>query len=112
MFRHYRKAVGALLVYDVTKYSSFANVGHWAKELRASAEPNLVIMLVGNKLDVCEEDRAARQVPREEAEAYAKKSNMLFEEVSAVKDVNVRDAFENLLQSTVCARYHPGRDLR
>ncbi len=91
--------MGALLVYDVTNYQTFAHLDHWVKELRAGAEPNLVVMLVGNKIDACEEDRAARQVSREEAEKYAARSQMLFEEVSAVKDTNVRAAFESLLQS-------------
>lgn len=43
-------AVGALLVYDISKALTFENVERWLKELRDHAESNIVIMLVGNKV--------------------------------------------------------------
>jgi len=46
----HRGAVGALLVYDISKQVTFENVERWLKELRDHAEPNIVIMLVGNKV--------------------------------------------------------------
>ena len=45
-----RGAVGALLVYDISKQVTFENVERWLKELRDHAEPNIVIMLGGNKV--------------------------------------------------------------
>jgi GTPase SAR1 family protein len=42
--------VGALLVYDISKHVTFENVERWLKELRDHAEPNIVVMLVGNKV--------------------------------------------------------------
>ncbi len=42
--------MGALLVYDISKQVTFENVERWLKELRDHAEPNIVIMLVGNKV--------------------------------------------------------------
>ena len=45
-----RGAVGALLVYDISKHITFENVERWLKELRDHAEPNIVVMLVGNKV--------------------------------------------------------------
>lgn len=47
----YRGAVGALLVYDISKSNTFENVETWLKELRDHAEANIVIMLVGNKVN-------------------------------------------------------------
>jgi hypothetical protein len=47
-----RGAVGALLVYDISKSVTFENVERWLKELRDHAESNIVIMLVGNKVPV------------------------------------------------------------
>ena len=93
--------MGALVVYDVTKRSSFASVERWVKELRASAEPNIVIMLVGNKIDLCEEAPSSRQVSAEEGAKLADQYQMMFEESSAVKDINVRTSFESLLESTM-----------
>ncbi len=57
-FSYYRGAVGALLVYDMSKRPSYENVSRWLKELRDHADPNIVIMLVGNKKDL----RHMRQV--------------------------------------------------
>lgn len=49
---YYKGAVGALLVYDITKLSSFANVEKWIAELRQNGAENMTLMLVGNKLDL------------------------------------------------------------
>merc|ERR1712072_1577289 len=46
---YYRGAVGALLVYDISKHQTYENVTRWLKELRDHADTNIVIMLVGNK---------------------------------------------------------------
>merc|ERR1712188_108651 len=63
---YYRGAVGALLVYDISKRLTFENVDRWLTELRDHADTNIVIMLVGNKCDL----RPQRQCPTEEAAAY------------------------------------------
>merc|ERR1719461_1577743 len=70
---HYRRAVGALLVYDATKQSTFQNCLKWMEELRQNAEPDIVIMLVGNKVDLVEgqgSDPALRQVYSEAAAEF------------------------------------------
>ncbi len=59
---HYRRAVGALLVYDVTKASTFTNCSKWLKELKENAEPDVVVLLIGNKIDLVEKDPSSRQV--------------------------------------------------
>ena len=59
---YYRGAVGALLVYDISKHQTYENVTRWLKELRDHADTNIVIMLVGNKSDL----RHLRAVPTEE----------------------------------------------
>src|SRR5689334_1802139 len=46
--RYYRGALGALLVYDITKASTFEVVERWLNELREHADSNIVVMLVGN----------------------------------------------------------------
>lgn len=59
---HYRRAVGALLVYDVTRKQTFLNATKWLEDLRQNAEPDIVVMVVGNKVDLCENDPSLRQV--------------------------------------------------
>ena len=65
--RYYYCAVGALLVYDITKHLTYENVERWLKELRDHADSNIVIMLVGNKSDL----RHLRAVPTDVARAFA-----------------------------------------
>ena len=66
-FSYYRGAVGALLVYDISKQATYANVQRWLKELRDHADSNIVIMLVGNKSDL----KHLRAVSTDEASAFA-----------------------------------------
>eukprot|EP01066_Platyproteum_vivax_P009031 Platyproteum_vivax@DN3934_c0_g1_i1.p1 len=95
---HYRRAVGALLVYDVTKLGTFQNAQKWLEELRQNAEPDIVIMLVGNKVDLVERDPSCRAVTSEEALKFARGSGLMFTETSAVSSKNIKSAFEKLLQ--------------
>ena len=95
---HYRKAVGALIVYDVTKRSTFDNVIKWYSDLRNIAEKECIITLVGNKVDLLDRNNRRREVSYEEGKKLAEMNNMLFFEASALTSVKVNDCFEDLLQ--------------
>ncbi|XP_021288489.1 LOW QUALITY PROTEIN: UDP-glycosyltransferase 79B2 [Herrania umbratica] len=90
---YYRGAVGALLVYDVTRHVTFENVERWLKELRDHTDSNIVIMLVGNKADL----RHLRAVSTEDAKAFAERENTFFMETSALESMNVENAFTEVL---------------
>ena len=51
-YRYYRGAVGALVVFDISKMSSFENLDKWLGELNEHADPHCCIMIVGNKVDL------------------------------------------------------------
>ncbi len=68
------------------------------QELKSNAEPDIVIMLVGNKFDLVETDPMARKVDREVARRFAADHDLMFEETSALSNHKVTAAFENLLQ--------------
>merc|ERR1719217_1265098 len=87
---YYRGAVGALLVYDLTKHE---NVDRWLRELRDHAEANIVVMLVGNKSDL----KTQRAVETSEAMAFAEQHNLAFIETSALDASGVDVAFQNIL---------------
>jgi len=112
---YYRNAQSALVVYDITKQSSLVKAKHWVAELQRQASPGIVIALVGNKLDLCEDDGAAgeeeedggqhdgdaegqgdgavRKVSMKEAKAYADEESLLFFETSAKTGHNVSEVF-------------------
>ena len=96
---HYRRSIGALLVYDVTNEKSFVACKRWMEELRDQAEPDIVIMLVGNKLDLLDKNQSNCKVPTDVAAKFAKTNGMLFRETSTFTGFNVKEAFEGLLQT-------------
>ncbi|KAL6569660.1 Ras-related protein raba3 [Orobanche minor] len=91
---YYRGALGAMLVYDVTKRLSFDHVARWVEELRAHADSSIVIVLVGNKADLVD----LRTVPSEDAVEFAEKQCMYFFETSALSGDNVEPVFLKLLE--------------
>lgn len=92
---YYRRAVGALLVYDITDSQTYENVATWLKDLKDHADGNIVIMLVGNKCDL----KHLRAVPTETAQQFADSNQMSFIETSALNSTNVEEAFTSVVKS-------------
>jgi Ras-related protein Rab-11A len=90
---YYRGAVGALLVYDITKRQSFDNVHRWLRELRDHADSSIVIMMVGNKSDLTH----LRAISEDEGKALAEKEGLFFLETSAMEAINVEEAFQTII---------------
>jgi len=103
-FHHYKKSVGGLIVYDITKRSSYDNVKNWYNDLITLGEKGCIIALVGNKLDLIERNERKREVSKSEAQAYADENHMLFFETSAYNGNNINDIFEELLQTIYTER--------
>lgn len=95
---YYRGTQGIILVYDVSKKSSFEALNIWLKEIDMySTYPDVIKLLVGNKVDK-EKDRA---VSRDEGLAFAREKKMLFMECSAKTKLGVEQAFEELVQKVL-----------
>lgn len=90
---YYRGALGALLVYDITRNNTFESVKKWLHELREFGNPDMVIVLVGNKSDLSE----SRQVVVEDAHTLAQLEGLCFMETSAKQNLNVEEAFLNMI---------------
>jgi len=87
---YYRGAQSAIVVYDLTTNESYVKAQNWVRELQRQANANIVIALVGNKLDLAGNKRA---VDYRTAEAYAQENNLLFMETSAKTAANVVELF-------------------
>uniref|UniRef100_A0A915EVX0 Uncharacterized protein n=1 Tax=Echinococcus canadensis TaxID=519352 RepID=A0A915EVX0_9CEST len=109
----YRNAEGVLLgmcasfvltishFYDVTRRESFDDIKSWDENVEYyTNNPNVVKMLVGNKIDLVAKvalvDRAVR---KEEARDFALRSSMLFVETSALTSENINNCFDQLVSS-------------
>ena len=79
------------MVYDITNETSYNNVQNWVKELKENADDDVIIMLVGTKLDIVLKNRARRKVSKEEASTFAQKNGMLFEETSSINNYKVNE---------------------
>ena len=92
---YYRGSIGALLVYDITKRSSFENLQKWIEEMKENAYSKMTTILIGNKVDLENE----RQVSFEEGQSFAKEHGLMFFETSAKASTNVEKAFLNITQT-------------
>ena len=95
---HYKKAVGALLVYDVTRRITFDDCIKWYTELKNYTDKECIICIVGNKIDIVQKNQNLREVSREEGENFSKKNNSLFYEMSAKKYDEINRCFEDLIR--------------
>lgn len=69
---------------------TFSHLTRWLEEVRMNGNPDMVIMLIGNKSDL--EQR--RQVSTEEGERFAKENGLIFLETSAKTAHNVEDVIK------------------
>ena len=84
----FRRSIAALLVYDVTDRDSFLSLQGWAKQIKDNAEEGIVVILVGNKVDL-----PNKEITYETGAEYARENGWGFIEVSAKEDINVKSAF-------------------
>ncbi|XP_027357811.1 ras-related protein RABA6b-like [Abrus precatorius] len=89
---YYRGALGAMLVYDITRRATFVNVRKWLHELREFGE-DMVVILVGNKSDLGQ----SREVEKEEGKGFAQTEGLCFMETSALQNMNVDEAFLEMI---------------
>jgi small GTP-binding protein len=110
---YFRGASGALLVFDLCRKQTFLHVTDWLNDLRQIAEPDIVVVLVGNKADLTlssADGENKREVTREEAEEWARRNGVLeYVETSAKSGENVEKAFmrvaERIYQNIQAGKY-------
>jgi len=82
------------LVYDITRRDTFNHLTRWLEEAKQNSNPNMVIMLIGNKSDLDHR----RAVSYKEGEQFAEQNGLVFLETSAKSAANVEQVMD--LRST------------
>ncbi|KAM3129077.1 Ras- protein yptc6 [Paramecium bursaria] len=90
---YYRGAVGALVCYDVTRRQTYEATEKWLGELKEHADSNIVIMMVGNKIDKSDQ----KVVRTDEASQFCEQNKIAFIETSALESTNVDQAFQKIV---------------
>ena len=86
----YKNASVGILVYDITSIKSFQNIkDYWYNELKQNTDSNIIFNLVGNKIDLFENE----EVNEEEAKEYAKSINANFYLTSAKNNLEITNLF-------------------
>jgi Ras-related protein Rab-1A len=89
---YFRGAQGAFIVYDVTNRESFNNIKKWIEDINKNCFKDIVIFLVGNKIDEIHN----RQVSTEEGKELGKKYNINYFECSAKNGKNIEEIYFNI----------------
>ena len=93
----YEGTQGAMLVYDVTRPESFANITNWQKEIINTVQDPVYFILIGNKIDL------ELVVPTDAAKKFAEEQSWFFFETSALTGEGTDEAFKFLIRHLLTA---------
>lgn len=112
---YFRGASGALLVFDLTRRSTFEHATSWLHDLRQIAEEGIEVLLVGNKSDLAFSSVGTggenkRTVTAQEAEEWCRRNGVMrYVETSAKSGEGVEKAFlevaERIYENVERGRY-------
>lgn len=93
---YYRGAHAIVVVHDLNDDESVEKLPYWFGEIAIHANDKTCTMLLGNKIDITQSDRA---ICRSRASDFAKEFNIPYFETSALTGYNIHSAFENLVRT-------------
>jgi small GTP-binding protein len=89
-----RHADGILLMYDITKQSSFDNISQWMESIYENKGNNFPLILIGNKCDL----EKKRIITIEQGEKLGEKYGIEFMETSNKDGTNIDEASKALIK--------------
>jgi small GTP-binding protein len=90
---YYRDAAGAILVFDLTNYVTFQEIGSWLTEFMSQAHPNPAMVLCGNKCDL----GGAMEVDLDDVRLFCQEHHMSYYQTSAVSGNGVSEMVHAVL---------------
>ena len=91
---YFKDSNGIILVYDITKESTFHKLKNWMDNINDNADNNIEKIIVGNKCDLKE-----RQIDKKNLEIFANKYNIPYFEASAKTGENLENIFNTLINN-------------
>ena len=89
----YNNAYAAILVYDITKKSTYDEIkNYWILQIKESAPKEIIISIAANKADLLE----VEQVNEDEARQFAEDNGALFFSTSAKNSLGINEMFEEI----------------
>ena len=105
---YFKSSDGIILLYDLTNKETFTHVENWIKNIYdAIGKTNspFPILLLGNKLDLIENNGKEREVGTEDGEKKCEEHNITWGGECSVKDFTL-DKFKKIMQDFVCNVYN------
>ena len=98
----YKDAKAAILVYDITRKSSFDEIkNYWYNQLKDFAPKNIIIAIAGNKCDLFDDEN----VSESEARSFANEIGAIFRLTSVVRNVGIEELFSAIGSSILDPDY-------
>ena len=90
---------GIIIIYDITNRNSFDSIENWINMIKQKIPPEngkikYAIKLIGNKLDLINDEDKRRQVMEEEAKILCEKNNILWGGEKSFKNMNKNELDE------------------
>ena len=93
----FQRVQGVILMYDITSRETFERLNIWLDIIKQMTN-DIPIVLVGNKLDLEDNENDGRIIEYGEGEDFAKENDFDFFEVSAKNGTNVEKAFISIAE--------------
>jgi small GTP-binding protein len=90
---YYRDAAAAIAVFDLTNHASFEGMSNWISNFREVAGQEAVVVVVGNKADLVDNQR----VSETEARQWVEDQGLDFRQASAKTGTGVQEVFDLLI---------------
>ena len=101
---YFRDSQGIILIYSIPNLETFEHVQVWLESIKESLSDwkrsGYMVMLLGNKLDIAEENKEKRKVLMEEAEKLCKDQKIYWGGECSAKTFNIdtiREIFEKFI---------------
>ena len=101
----YKQSQGMMICFDLTKPRTFESLRRWTVAVNQNCEKGIATLLIGNKCDL-EDERA---ISKEQAQQFAADNNMQYFETSAKSNINVQEAFEQMIDLVYKNKFAAGQ---